>query len=159
MSKVFLIVSVFFLGILTSCFDTSLPTLPSFEEQLAIDTEKIDSHLTANDIVTEIHESKIRYIVTEEGVGSSPTVRDSVNVKYTAKLLDGTLVDSSVEGTTFHLARLVQAWQIMLPLIKTGGQITIYSPSVYSYGRSARGPIPSNANIIFDVELVEVIEN
>jgi len=158
MNKVFLIISIVFLGISISC-DTSFPTPVSFEDQLAIDLELIDEFLSENEIVAEKHESSIRFLLTEEGTGDNPRGTDDVKVKYTASLLNGQVVDSSEDGVTFQLSRLILAWQIMIPTMNEGGKMTIYAPSVYSYGNQGQGQIPPNANIIFDIELVEIVGN
>lgn len=158
MNKILLITSVCFLGISTSC-DTSFPEPISFEDQLATDLELIDEFIAENELLAEKHESSIRFFLTEEGTGDSPRGTDNVKVIYTARLFNGQVVDSSENGVTFKLDRLILAWQIMIPTMNEGGKMTIYAPSVYSYGNVQQGPIPPNSNIIFDIELVEIVDN
>ncbi len=158
MKKIVLVACILLLGTIISCLDTSLPEPISFEEQLARDLEIIDAYLEENDLLAEKHESGIRFLLREEGTGDSPIGTDEVKVIYEARLLNGTLVDSSVDGVVFQLNQLILAWQIMLPEMNEGGKMTIYAPSVYSYGNVQRGPIPANANIIFEIELVEIVD-
>ena len=146
--------------LLISCFGNNEIDLPTrtIEEQFAIDTALIDEYLVLNEIEAEIHESGIRYVVEEDGTGISPTVSDSVTVKYEGWLLTGNRFDINQEGVTFPLGALIPAWQIMVPLMKEGGKMMIYTPSVYGYASASVGAIPPNSPLIFDVELIEVLE-
>lgn len=159
MNRFVLAIAILSLGITTSCLESDVPETISPEEQLAMDIELIDAYLTENEITTEIHESGIRYVMTEEGDGLSPQPIDLIRVKYEARLLDETVVDANTneEGNVFQLNQLIFAWQIMIPLMKEGGKMTIYAPSVYCYGNTQRGSIPPNSSLIFDIELVEVV--
>jgi FKBP-type peptidyl-prolyl cis-trans isomerase FkpA len=40
--------------------------------------------------------------------------------------------------------------------MKVGGKRTLSLPASMGYGDSGAGPIPSNANLIFDIELLDV---
>ncbi len=155
MNRLVAIAVLFFIA--TSCLESDATETVSFEEQLAMDLELIDAYLNENEITTEVHESGIRFVVTEEGTGISPQPIDLIRVIYEARLLDGTVVDSNAEGAVFQLNQLIPAWQIMIPTMKEGGKITIYTPSVYAYGNAQRGQIPANSSLIFDIELVEIV--
>ncbi len=159
MRNLTLTISILFLGTTISCLESSVTQPITFEDQLSKDLEIIDAYLAENEITAEVHSSDIRYVIDEEGTGDSPTATDSVKVIYEARLLEGNAVDSNVEGITFKLNQLILAWQIMIPLMSEGGKMTIYAPSVYCYGNVRRGAIPPNANLIFDIELVEVIRD
>lgn len=128
----------------------------SFEEQLAIDTEIIDTYLTLNRIDAETHESGIRYVTTVEGDGISPTADDNIQIKYKGTYMDDTVFDESTVGATFPLSGLIDAWKIMLPIMKEGGEMIIYAPSGYCYGPNNVGTIPPNSILIFEIELVAI---
>ena len=128
----------------------------AFEEQLAFDLLAIDTYLDENNIEAQIHSSGIRYIEVVTGEGNSPAESDSVTVIYTVTLFDGSVVDESEEGIQFLLSELIEAWKIMIPEMKTGGELTMYAPSGYCYGTQSVGSIPPNSNIIFDISLLEV---
>ncbi len=105
-------------------------------------------------------ESGLKYVVVKEGDGESPTAADAVTVHYTGMLTDGTVFDSSVvrgEPATFPLGQVIPGWTEGLQLMKTGGKTVFYIPSALAYGTNgARGAIPPDADLIFEVELLSV---
>ena len=130
-----------------------------YTEQMAIDVKLIDEYLKEQGIIAETDESGLRYIIIEEGNGSRPTTDSTVNVKYRGTLMnDNSLFDESAEGIDLQLSFVIDGWKIGIPLVREGGKIMLYIPSQLSYGCNGSGTsIPSNANLIFEVELVEII--
>ena len=132
----------------------------SFEEQLAIDVEIIDNYLAENGITTEVDESGIRYIIEEEGNDIFASIGDDVAVKFSSYFLDGTLISLDTIGFTINLSSpLISSWQIMIPAIGEQGKIILYTPSGYAVGNRSVGSVPANTNIIYEIELLGVIEN
>lgn len=150
-----IIITAFF----TTCFGVDEPAvLPgiSIEEQFEVDTTLIEEYLMLNEIEAEVHSSGIRYVVETEGTGISPSTSDEITVKYEGWLLSDQRFDINRNGATFLLGSLIPAWQIMIPEMKEGGKMTIYTPSVYGYANTTAGTIPANSVLIFNIELVEV---
>ncbi len=52
--------------------------------------------------------------------------------------------------------RVIQGWDEALPYFSKGSKGKIYIPSTLGYGMRGDGPIPGNANLIFDIEVVDV---
>lgn len=105
--------------------------------------------------------SGLKYVTVVEGTGASPVATDMVKVHYTGRLLDGTVFDSSVqrgEPATFPLQAVIPGWTEGLQLMKEGGTTVFYIPSALGYGEMGTpgGPIPPNANLIFEVQLLQV---
>lgn len=51
---------------------------------------------------------------------------------------------------------VIQGWEEALPYFGKGGSGTIYIPSFLAYGPQGSGPIPPNANIIFDIKVEDI---
>ena len=126
-----------------------MPATP--ESQLPVMT----GYCVSNSIAYTISPNIILYEIISVGTGATPNSLSTINVSYTAKLMNNTTFDSGT-NIPFQLNQLIQAWQFMLPLIKAGGRIKFVTPSYYAYGCSAVGPIPSNAPLYFDVTLNSV---
>lgn len=127
--------------------------------QLEEDITVIDAYLSENNIENvQEHESGLRYVINEQGTGENPKLCSQVTVNYQGKLMsDGTVFDQSQNPVTFPLRNLIYGWQIGIPLLQTGGSITLYIPSVYAYGSRGSGEsIPPNANLIFEISLINV---
>ncbi len=107
-------------------------------------------------------DSGLVYKTVTEGSGASPAATDRVKVHYTGKLLDGTVFDSSVErGTpaTFPLNGVIPCWTEGVQKMKVGGKAQLVCPSDIAYGdRGAPPNIQPGATLVFDVELLEIIE-
>ena len=126
-------------------------------EQLEIDKANIQEYLSSNNIDAETHPSGISYVITREGEGRSPNLCDNVAVTYEGRLMsNGNVFDSSPSVVSFNLQQLITGWQIGIPLLKEGGLITLYIPSVYAYGEDGSRTIPGNSNLIFVIRLFGV---
>ena len=112
--------------------------------------------------VVQTTASGLQYVVKKEGNGKQPTLNDVVSVKYTGRLIDGTVFDSTDKNNagnpvTFPLSSVVQGWQEGLQLMKEGAEYTLILPAALGYGEQTVGSIPANSALIFDVELVKVM--
>jgi FKBP-type peptidyl-prolyl cis-trans isomerase len=111
------------------------------------------------DVVTTA--SGLQYHIVNEGAGASPKSTDEVTVNYRGTLLDGTEFDSSYkrgEPATFPLNRVIPGWTEGVQLMKEGAkyQFTIHPKLAYGADGTPGGPIPPNATLIFEVELITV---
>lgn len=132
----------------------------SYEEQLAKDVAALDAYLTSRSITATKDPSGLRYVVTTLGSSTVyPTLSSSIKVKYTGYLFStGAVFDQATTPTTFKLSDLIKGWQIALPLVPKGTQIRLYVPSGIAYGTKGAPPtIGANANLVFDIELVDVL--
>ena len=93
------------------------------------------------------------------GTGESPKPEDSVVVHYKGLLIDGKEFDSSYsrkEPATFPLTAVIKGWTEGLQQMKAGGKYMLLIPPELAYGANGAGPIPANATLIFQIELLEV---
>lgn len=133
-------------------------------EQLQKDIIIIDKWLGDNAVTALSDPSGLRYNITMEGTGAKPALTNKVTVKYTGKFLregvtpaNSAVFDQATTAVTFDLGSLIVGWQIGFQLLPKGSKATLYIPSGLAYGKSGAGSsIPANANLFFDVELIDV---
>ena len=108
-------------------------------------------------------ESGLQYKVVTAGDGPRPSAEDTVKVHYKGTLLDGTSFDDSYERgepVTFPLSQVVPGWQEGIALMPVGSKYTLWIPSKLGYGERGTpgGPIGPNATLVFEVELLDIVE-
>lgn len=94
-----------------------------------------------------------------EGTGPSPSPTDNVTVHYAGRLADGTEFDSSYARNapaTFPLDGVIKCWTQGVTQMKVGGKATLVCPPELAYGGNGAGPIPPNATLTFEVELLGI---
>jgi len=130
------------------------------EEQLRLNKEFLAKHIEET-IKTD---SGLRYIITNEGIGDTPYPGQTVRVHYTGYFLDGTKFDSSYDKNNpieFMLGtgKVIKGWDEGIQLLNIGAKAKLVIPPELAWGaRGAGKVIPPNATVIFDVELVEIVE-
>lgn len=86
-----------------------------------------------------------------------------ITTQYTGWLEDGTVFDSSHErGKPFQCVigtgRVIKGWDQGLMGMKVGGKRKLFVPAHLGYGERAVGAhIKPNSNLIFEIELLEVL--
>jgi FKBP-type peptidyl-prolyl cis-trans isomerase FkpA len=106
--------------------------------------------------------SGLVYEKVADGTGPQPKDTDRVKVHYTGKLRDGSVFDTSVERNqpaVFALNRVIPCWTEGVQKMKVGGKAKLTCPSDLAYGdRGVPGRIPPGAPLVFDVELLEIVQ-
>jgi FKBP-type peptidyl-prolyl cis-trans isomerase FkpA len=105
--------------------------------------------------------SGLQYADTVIGTGAEAKA-GPVSMYYTGYLTDGTIFDSNTSGPGFQFnlggSEVIQGWDLGIVGMKEGGKRRLFIPAALGYGAQGTpgGPIPPNADLIFDVELVKV---
>jgi FKBP-type peptidyl-prolyl cis-trans isomerase len=103
--------------------------------------------------------SGLKYEIIESGTGASPGLTDKVTVHYRGTLTDGTEFDSSYkrgQPAQFPVNRVIAGWTEALQLMSVGSKWRLFIPPALAYGARGTGPIPANATLVFDVELLQI---
>ena len=106
--------------------------------------------------------SGLAYIDIVEGTGDVPHVGSAVTVHYSGYLMDSTKFDSSIDRNspfTFAIGygQVIKGWDEGVMTMKVGGKRKLIIPAHLAYGeKGAAGVIPPNAELVFDVELLDV---
>jgi peptidyl-prolyl cis-trans isomerase A (cyclophilin A) len=146
----------------------------------AVKTQKVASLAAIRATATKT-ESGLEYKIVQKGAGKKPTDGTNVYVHYAGYLEDGSLFDSSYEEVNktygkfdqnratqngyqpfpFQCGKkdgLIPGFLEGLNVMSFGDKAVLFIPSKLGYGeRGAGGVIPPNANIIFEIEILETL--
>ena len=107
--------------------------------------------------------SGLMYKVLVKGDGPVAKVTDKVKVKYEGRLIDGTVFDSTEkhggEPATFAPNQVIKGWTEALTLMPVGSKWQLYIPQELAYGNRDAGQIKPFSALIFDVEVLEIVED
>ena len=107
--------------------------------------------------------SGLQFEVLTAGEGAKPTREDNVRTHYHGTLIDGTVFDSSYDRgqpAEFALNEVIPGWTEGVAMMPVGGKYRFWIPGELAYGAKGTpgGPIGPNATLVFDVELMAIIE-
>ncbi len=159
---------VFLLSLVLTTAFFSCSSSSTSDEQLKLEKTILDNYVKKNNITVAPRLSGLYYIQQKAGVGQTPSYGDLVTVKYTGKLLDGTVFDT--ETITYrYLAYTAYGGYLLdsmligfdegVGLTPVGGKATVIFPSTLGYGSSATTSIPSYSSLVFDMEILKIVQN
>ncbi|MFS4456651.1 peptidylprolyl isomerase [Maribacter sp. 2304DJ31-5] len=126
--------------------------------------------------------SGLKMVVLNEGTDQKPKIGQKINVMYAGYLEDGTLFDTNYSEIAEKYQRLKEITRMhrgsldpmsltyspdmpMIPGFKeailtmeVGDKARFYIPPHLGYGEQGGGPIPPNANLVFDIEITGITE-
>jgi FKBP-type peptidyl-prolyl cis-trans isomerase len=103
--------------------------------------------------------SGLIYQVVKQGTGKKPGISNVVRVKYTGKLIDGTVFDQTGdETTTFEVGGVIPGWTEALQMMPEGSIYKLIIPAELAYGTNPPPgtPIQPGSTLVFDVELIKI---
>lgn len=110
-----------------------------------------------------VTDSGLVYRVLKAGSGPSPVATDKVKVHYRGSFPDGKEFDSSYSRNApaeFPLNRVIKCWTEGVAKMQVGGKAKLTCPAAIAYGERGTpgGPIPPNATLQFEVELLAIVK-
>lgn len=92
------------------------------------------------------------------GNGAVVATGKVLGTRYRGYLTDGTEFENNYSGDPYPLVlgqrRVIAGWEQGIPGMKVGGKRLLVIPPSLGYGSQGRGPIPPNAVLVFQVEVV-----
>lgn len=101
--------------------------------------------------------SGLQYKVIKKGTGKTPQRIDRVKTNYRGSLISGKEFDSN-KSAEFAVGGVIKGWTEALLLMKEGAKWQLVIPSELAYGPQGRPRIPANSVLIFEIELLEIVE-
>ncbi|MGZ8456081.1 MAG: FKBP-type peptidyl-prolyl cis-trans isomerase [Gemmatirosa sp.] len=100
--------------------------------------------------------SGLYYRTLASATGTSATVANGqrVSVRYTGWLANGTQFESSTFAFTLGRGEVIAGWDQGIVGMRVGERRQLVIPPALGYGARANGPIPANAVLVFNVEVL-----
>ena len=105
--------------------------------------------------------SGLYIITTKAGKGQSPKIGNTVTVHYIAHFINGEIFTNSYRKNrpfqfTLGKQEVIEGLEEGLLAMKQGEKAILVIPSKLAYGEEGRKPVPPNASIVFEMELLTV---
>ncbi len=154
------------------------------EEKRLIEEAKKYKGVFAQELVKQKEEatelpSGLRILKITDGTGEKPKLGQKVHVYYAGYLMDGGLFETNYEDVAKKFAKfdesrkqqggygfaemdytqnsnLVAGFKEGLLSMKVGDKVRLFIPSHLAWGPTGGGPIPPNAEVVFDLEIVGI---
>ena len=129
------------------------------EPQIKMGAEFLAHNKTRPEVKTT--ESGLQYEILNEGTGNFPAITDKVSVHYHGTFINGGVFDSSVDRgqpSEFGLTQVIRGWTEGLQLMNEGAKFKFYIPQELAYGIEGRPGIPPGSTLIFEVELLDILD-
>lgn len=99
--------------------------------------------------------SGLGYTVLRAATGAKPPANATALVNYIGYLdATGTVFDQGMR-TPLPIGEVIPGFSQGMQLIGKGGIIRLCIPAALGYGAQSTGPIPANADLVFQVELMD----
>ena len=129
-----------------------------------LDGEATDIQKLLDDYGVKYEDAKVsstglRYFDITEGEGATPGLDQGFVAHYTGWTIDGKKFDSSRDRGSplrYGTTQVIKGWTEALCSMQIGGKRLVVIPYQLGYGERGNGPIPAEATLIFEMELLGV---
>jgi FKBP-type peptidyl-prolyl cis-trans isomerase len=157
------IVLVFFTGFVVVLVNSNPPTDTSGTLSQTMPIPTMVTRVQPTGVTGTIKKmDKLTIEDVKVGSGSAVKAGDTVVMHYTGYLTNGKKFDSSLDRgqpftTEIGVGAVIKGWDQGVPGMKVGGKRKLMIPAELGYGsRGAGSAIPPNADLVFEVELLEI---
>lgn len=144
-----------FLAIVVLCSATVIMTLQGQSGDKPQDIPKNEQKAVKLDSGVVITDTRM-------GIGNKAKVGSQLSVFYVGSLTDGKQFDSNIGKTTLDITlgngNVIRGWELGLLGIKEGGKRRLLIPHHLAWGEKGKPPsIPPKADVVFDLEVVKIV--
>ena len=132
------------------------------QAEVAANAAQTDANAADANATTGAQADVTELKIVDERVGTGPVAKtgDSLSMNYKGTLTNGEVFDQSYGKAPFDFqlgaGQVISGWDKGIVGMKVGGKRRLVIPPDMGYGASGQGPIPPNATLIFEVELLSV---
>lgn len=111
---------------------------------------------------TKTTKNGVKYATLKEGTGDELKPGRVALFQYVGSLENGTVFDSTRERSdpykvAIGTGQLIRGWEEGLPGMRVGETRKLWVPAAMAYGDTERKNIPPKSNLIFEVELLQIL--
>ena len=126
------------------------------EDNLKEANQFLADNKTKEGIVTLDSGVQLEYTFRDSTSTTSPTATDTINVDYTLRTLDGTVLDQGT-GVDFPLTSLIEGFVDAAVNMHVGDTVVAYIPPELGYGENGSSAVEPNKLLIFDITLNSIV--
>lgn len=108
-----------------------------------------------------VTKSGLQYEIITQGTGKKPLMNERVSCNYTGSFIDGTEFNNSYKmggPISFDVNGVIKGWTEALQMMPVGSKWKLYVPYTLAYGPGQYQTIPGGSALIFEIELLGVVE-
>ncbi|HVU54715.1 MAG TPA: FKBP-type peptidyl-prolyl cis-trans isomerase [Puia sp.] len=120
---------------------------------------KVDAFVTRQHWTTTVTSSGLRYSWIQKGTGPAPMQGDTMEIKYTGRLMSGKVIASTeVARIPYSIYGTIPGFSEMSTSMPKGSKVKALIPSALAYGREGRdGSIQAYTPLVYEMEMVDII--
>jgi len=108
----------------------------------------------------KVTKSGLQYEIITVGKGKKPTKKDKVSCNYTGAFIDGTEFNNSYKmggPISFDVNGVIKGWTEALQMMPVGSKWKLYVPYNLAYGPGQYQAIPGGSALVFEIDLIEIV--
>ncbi len=140
-------------------------------EILVKDDKELQAYFTKNNIKVVKAPQGTYVEIIQPGTGANIDTSVIVSTNYTGRTMDGKMFDSNTDPAKKHVepfnvnmttdrslgGSVIKGWTDGLTLLNKAAKAKFYIPSSLAYGLRATEDIPANSILVFDIEVVDIL--